>query len=98
MQQKQTGKRYTLTKSEVKKAERALKEVAVQHGITLSEVRENICGIINESMNCADPAVRALWESAPFGHQKPTPGEFVAWCTRLVHEQRTEDAERDPQA
>ena len=59
----------SITWAELKKAERSLKKVAVQQGVSLEEVRESIKEAIS---------------AVSFGGKALTPEEFVAWCAREV--------------
>ena len=73
----------SITRAELKKAERSLKRVAVQQGVSLDEVRESIKEAIAAAMANPDPVARSRW-AVPFGDKVPSPEEFVAWCAREV--------------
>lgn len=74
----------SITWAELKKAERSLKRVAAQQGVSLDEVWESIKEAIAAAMANPDPVARSRWAAAPFGDKVPSPEEFVAWCAREV--------------
>ena len=56
-----------------------IKEMARLHGLSVSEVREQIQGKIIDVMNSDDPEQQAEFKRL-FGNSTPTPEEFI-WGT-----------------
>ena len=60
-----------------------IKEMARLHGLSVSEVREQIQGKIIDAMNSDDPEQQAEFKRM-FGNSTPTPEEFICCCQQAV--------------
>ena len=60
-----------------------IKEMARLHGLSVSEVREQIQGKIIDAMNSDDPEQQAEFERM-FGNSTPTPEEFICIASRQL--------------
>ena len=60
-----------------------IKEMASLHGISVSEVREQIQGKIIDVMNSDDPEQQAEFKRL-FGNSTPTPEEFICVTSRQL--------------
>lgn len=60
-----------------------IKEMARLHGLSVSEVREQIQGKIIDVMNSADPEQQAEFKRL-FGNSTPTPEEFICVTSRQL--------------
>ena len=59
------------------KADRILKKIAAQNGVTVSEVRREI--ELKAGMDNPDPAVREKWNSISTDGQLPSPEEALSY-------------------
>ncbi len=59
------------------------KEVARIHGISVSEVREQMQVAIDEAMNNPDPEKQAEFQQL-FGNRTPTPEEFICVTSKKL--------------
>ena len=60
-----------------------IKEMARLHGISVSEVREQIQGKIIDVMNSDDPEQQAEFKRL-FGNSTPTPEDFICVTSRQL--------------
>ena len=60
-----------------------IKEMARLHGLSVSEVREQIQGKIIDAMNSDDPEQQAEFKRM-FGNSTPTPEEFICVASRQL--------------
>ena len=60
-----------------------IKEMARLHGLSVSEVREQIQGQIIDAMNGYDPEQQAEFKRM-FGNSTPTPEEFICVASRQL--------------
>lgn len=60
-----------------------LKEMARLHGLSVSEVREQIQDKIIDAMNSDDPEQQAQFKRL-FGNSTPTPEEFICATSRQL--------------
>ena len=60
-----------------------IKEMARLHGLSVSEVREQIQGKILDAMNSDDLEQRAEFKRM-FGNSTPTPEEFICTASRQL--------------
>ena len=60
-----------------------IKEMAHLHGLSVSEVREQIQGKIIDAMNSDDPEQQAQFKRL-FGNNIPTPEEFICIASRQL--------------
>ena len=72
--------------TQLKKAHSAVKTVAKNEGMTITDVREEMKAAIAEGMQSADPAVREMWKSIPCKGDAPEPEELIAWLAGQVRE------------
>ncbi|WP_195465116.1 hypothetical protein [Faecalispora jeddahensis] len=68
------------------KANRALKKLAKQKGISERAVRQEIEIAIQEAMKSPDPQAQAFWTSIPHKGEQPTPEEVIAYIADMVKE------------
>ena len=61
------------------KADRILKKIAAQNGVTVSEVRREIELSLKAGMDNPDPAVREKWNSISTDGQLPSPEEALSY-------------------
>lgn len=61
------------------KADRILKKIAAQNGVTVSEVRREIELALKAGMDNPDPAVREKWNSISTDGQLPSPEEALSY-------------------
>ena len=69
-------------------ARAGIKETAKREGRPVEEVRKGIREAIAEARKSTDPRTAAKWADSPFGDRDPLPEEFVAWCARLLRENK----------
>ena len=65
----------------LKSAEKALRAIAAQNGISVEEVKEEISIAIKMGMASSDPAVQRVWYSIPRKDVVPTPEEVILWAS-----------------
>ena len=65
-------------------AKKALRKVAQQEGISVSEVRKEIQAAIDEGMKSTDKSVQAYWSRIPRNGTKPTPEEVINFIAKSV--------------
>lgn len=73
-----------LDKLALKKASRAIQQIAREQRITEAEVRAEMEAAILDAYNNPDPAVKVEWAKAPFAGRIPTVEEFIAWCAEKI--------------
>lgn len=66
------------------KANKALKIIALKHGVSVEEIRKEIQFAIDEGMKNSNPQIQAYWNSVPRRGKKPTPEEVVVHITRSI--------------
>ena len=76
-----------ISDSEIKSAKKVIRQIALEHGKSEKEVRQEMMLAIKAGMNNPDPSVQQQWASIPWRNQKPTVEEFIAWTTRIVQDQ-----------
>ena len=59
-----------------------IKKVAMQHGVSVKEVRKDFEKMIRVGMESSDPEAVMFWSQ--FGGKKPTPEQFIAAVTSSV--------------
>ena len=65
-------------------SKKMIKEMARLHGLSVSEVREQIQGKIIDAMNSDDPEQQAQFKRL-FGNSTPTPEEFICIASRQLN-------------
>ena len=78
------------SRTEIRRAARNIKLVALQNGVPEEEVRREMTEAMNAARNNNDPAVKARWETFHYRGAEPTLEEFLVWCSRLAREMKTE--------
>ena len=63
---------------------RAIEEVAIMHGISVTEAREEIEIAIDAAISNPDPTARVFWDRYIRYGRKPTPEEFVVYMAKRV--------------
>lgn len=69
---------------ELRKARRAIKEIARSEGVSEAQVRADMEEAILAAYNNPDPGPRAEWAEAPFAGRVPTVEEFILWMGSRV--------------
>jgi len=70
------------------KADRILKKIAAQNGVTVSEVRREIELALKAGMDNPNPAVREKWNSVSTDGQLPSPEEALSYLEDQLHSSR----------
>ena len=73
-----------MKRNKLNKAQRSLRTVAREEGVSVDSVREEIRAAIAEAMRSDDPAVRELWQNIPCKGEVPEPEELIAWLAGEV--------------
>lgn len=66
---------------ELFRAKKIIQQLAKQNMVSEEKIRAEMEEAIDTGFNNPDPSVQAIWESAPFNHVRPTPEEFILWCS-----------------
>ena len=66
------------------KGTRAIEQLALQKGISIAEIREEIEIAINAAMTNPDPAAKKFWTEIMKNGKKPTPEEFIEYVAGKV--------------
>ena len=66
------------------KGQRAIEQLALQKGISVSEVREEIEIAIDAAMQNPDPAAQAHWAEIMKDGKKPTPDELIEYIAGKI--------------
>lgn len=64
------------------KAQKIFEKIALENGVSVTEVRKEIEIAIDEAMANPDPVVKKEWENFRFKGDKPTPEEFVVYLSK----------------
>jgi len=70
----------------VKKAEKALRQIAAKEGVSVEEVRREIEIAINAAQENSDPNIQAFWEHIPRKGERPTPEEVIVYIASMFNE------------
>ena len=54
-----------------------LERIALQNGVSVTQVRRDIQNALDEGWNSNDEKIRAYWRKIPTRHEKPTLEEVV---------------------
>jgi len=68
----------------IKKAEKALQQLAKKEGISVEAVRREIELAIAAARESSDPAAQAFWKSVPHKGEYPTPEEVIVHIAKKV--------------
>ena len=79
----------TISDEAIKRAKRAIKQLAKEHGVSEAEVRKEMKEAMLVGMANPDPAVQARWASIQWRGAEPSVEEFVACITQTVENQQT---------
>ena len=66
------------------KASAVIGSIAQRNRCSEEEVRKEMDAAIQAGYEDSDPEVRAMWDSSPFANRKPTPEEFLIFCTAMM--------------
>ncbi len=58
-----------------------IKQIAMQNGVSVSEVKKDLQEALDSGWNNPDPKVQAFWRGIPTKHKKPTLEEVIAYIT-----------------
>lgn len=72
--------------NEISKAQKAMRTIAKEEGVSVDNVREEMKAAIAEGLRSSDPAVKAMWENIPCEGDVPEPEELIAWLAEQVKE------------
>lgn len=64
------------------KIDRILEKIAIQNGVSVSEVRSEMQHAIDEGMKNPDPKVQEYWSAIPHKSEKPTLEEVLVHLTK----------------
>jgi len=64
------------------KAKKAIEQVALKNGVSVSQVRRDIREALNEGWNNPDFTVQRYWRSIPSKHEKPTIEEVIDFIAK----------------
>jgi len=68
----------------IKKAEKALQQLAKKESISVEAVRREIELAIAAARESPDPAAQAFWKSVPHKGEYPTPEEVIVHIAKKV--------------
>ena len=66
------------------RGQQAIEQLAIQKGISVAEIREEIEIAIDAAMQNPDPAAQAHWAEIMKSGKKPTPEEFIEYISGKV--------------
>lgn len=72
-----------------KRAQKAIKRIALMNDVTVDEVKKDIEEAIRCGMNSDDESVRDIWKSIPCKSDMPTAEEVISWSI-IKTKERTE--------
>ena len=78
-----------ISDSEIKSAKKVIRQIALEHGKSEKEVRQEMMIAITAGMDNPNPLVQRQWADIPWRNSKPTVEEFIAWTARIVQEHKT---------
>jgi len=70
----------------VKKAEKALRQIAEKEGVSVEEVRREIEIAINAARENPDANIQAFWKHIPRKGEWPTPEEVIVHIASMFNE------------
>ena len=82
-------KKQYISNEAIKRAKRAIKQLAKDHGVSEAEVRKEMKEAMLAGMANPDPAVQARWASIQWRGAEPTVEEFVACITQTVEDKQS---------
>ena len=68
------------------RAKKVIRELANAKGIEEKEMRAEMEMAIEAGFSNPDPVIRMSWESSPFMGRRPSPEEFILWCTAQIRD------------
>lgn len=71
----------------IKRAKRALQQVAKRDGVSIRTVRREIEIAIATALKKPDPKAKAFWLSIPHKGEYPTPEEVIAYIADMANNQ-----------
>ena len=72
---------------ELYRAKKAIRELAKAEGVSEEAIRFEMEQAIDAGFNTPDPSVRKIWKASPFNGAKPSPEEFILWCSMQIDQQ-----------
>jgi len=74
------------------RATKILRQVALENGVSLSEVRKEIQSAIDAAMSNPDPAVQAQWKAMSHNGQIPSPEEVIIYLAEKINKEENTDS------
>jgi hypothetical protein len=71
---------------DIAKANKALKKLAKQKGVSEGTMRREIKIAITEAMKSPEPQAQSFWKSIPRKGEQPTPEEVIAYIADIVRD------------
>lgn len=78
-----------MNKSEITKI---LRRIALENGVSVSEVRKEIQIAIEAAMSNPDPAVQAEWKAMSHNGQIPSPEEVIIYLAEKTRKKENTDS------
>ena len=78
-----------MNKSEITKI---LRRIALENGVSVSEVRKEIQIAIEAAMSNPDPAVQAEWKAMSHNGQIPSPEEVIIYLAEKINKEENTDS------
>lgn len=72
---------------ELYRAKKAIRELAKAGGVSEETIRFEMEQAIDAGFNSPDPTAQKIWKASPFDGAKPSPEEFILWCSMQIDQQ-----------
>ena len=83
--------KFSISDEAIKRAKRAIKQLAKEHGVSEAEVRKEMREAMLAGTANPDPAVQARWASIQWCGEEPTVEEFIACMTEYIEARKDEE-------
>ena len=74
------------SENELARAREVIAKMASKKGTSEEAVRQEMIQAIEAGYSNDTPATRDEWSKAPFSGRRPTPEEFILWCSSRIKE------------
>ncbi len=64
--------------------QKILENIAVQNGVSVAQVRQDIQDALDQGWNSTDENVKAYWRKIPAKHEKPTLEEVLLYIINSI--------------
>ncbi len=73
-----------MKQSKIEAAEKAIEQIAFEHGVTVYEIRKQIDIAMINGLVSDDPKIKVFWQNVPRVGEYPTPEELIVYLSNMV--------------